>query len=259
MGLILLLLLALAIGVIYLSHNEVSLPRDSKVTLAAYSNLELPVTEGLGDTLIFNAAGRYTYLYSPHRMQSLWVAYRLTASDIGRGAGRSSNFTRDQTLADRRYPVVLNSHYRGSGYDKGHLLPSADRSGSKAENAATFCLSNVAPQLPALNRGTWKRLEEELRRKASSFDTLYIVSGGVVAPVKRRVTSEIAIPELFYKVILFNAGGEFSAVGYVMPNSSAVESDPAHYRVSVDSVERLTGFDFFHNLPDQIETLVEKM
>lgn len=63
----------------------------------------------------------------------------------------------------RGWPTAVDRDYAGSGFDRGHLLPSADRDDSRAENDATFYLSNVSPQYPKLNRNQWRLLEEQVR------------------------------------------------------------------------------------------------
>lgn len=196
---------------------------------------------------MWNTEGRYTYCYAPEQRQSAWVAYKLTRSDVGAGAGRSDSFRVDPQVTAQGWVSATNADYRNSGYDKGHLLPSADRSGSVAENRATFLFSNIAPQLPKLNRGPWKELEEELRRSTQRYDTLYIVTGGVFGKGSTRVigANRVGVPELFYKAVVFRRGDDFDGVGYVMPNREGIARDYRQYRVSIDSVERLTGLDLF--------------
>ena len=142
--------------------------------------LELPSFDS-GDIVIRNAEGRYTLRYDTAYRQASWVAYVLTGEDAAPGqAKRRDRFVPDPTVVKAGYPTATIASYKGSGYDRGHLCPSADRSRSQEENDCTFYLSNIAPQTPALNRGPWKELEEQARRWAVRCDTLYIVAGGVL-------------------------------------------------------------------------------
>ena len=136
------------------------------------AGLELPACSR-GEFLIRNEAGRYTLLYDTAYRQAAWVAYLLTREDVRRrGAKRRNAFRRDPEVVARGWPTAVDRDYAGSGFDRGHLLPSADRDDSRAENDATFYLSNVSPQYPKLNRNQWRLLEEQVRRWADRYDSV---------------------------------------------------------------------------------------
>lgn len=208
--------------------------------------LELPALER-GDTVIYNEEGRYAFLYCPSYKVSRWVAYTLTQSDVVGEADRSDAFGEDPRLARFGWPSATNADYKGSGYDRGHLLPSADRKNSVVANRATFLYSNMAPQLPRLNRGVWKVLEERLRRLTVDYDTLYIVTGTVVDRVPKSIGNGVAVPRLFFKAVALRRGDDFRGEAYVMPNSAGELAGKSfdRFEVTVDSVERLTGLDLF--------------
>lgn len=221
-------------------------------------NIEIPGCP-VTDTLFFNTDGRYSFSYCCEARQARWVAYKLTGSDINGPAKRSTTFRKDPQITDLQWPHASNEDYRGSGFDKGHLLPSADRNATTEANRATFLFSNISPQHPRLNRGVWKSLEEQLRRQMAEFDTLYIVTGGAWSDtVKRYVAEKILVPPVFYKTIVMRRGDTLIEQSYVMPNRAELEKDPAFYRVSLDSVERLTGMRLFpavrHLLVDTVVT-----
>lgn len=221
-------------------------------------SLELPLFEN-SEYVVHNTDGRYTIYYDPQRCNTSWVAYKLTASDISAGAGRSSSFTADRTLAKRGFRVASNTDYKGSGYDKGHLLPSADRSISQQENRATFILSNVSPQLPELNRGTWKTLEEQIRKLCREVDTIYIVAGAMDYRTEEIIgDNRIAVPTNFFKVILTRTKNSFSGIGYIMPNDRNIQKNIELYKVSIDSIEKIIGYNFFYQLPPKIEDIIEQ-
>lgn len=100
------------------------------------------------------------------------------------------------------WPTAVDRDYAGSGFDRGHLLPSADRDDSRAENDATFYLSNVSPQYPKLNRNQWRLLEEQVRRWADRYDSIYVVTGGELEPGLRRIRGGTGIPRHYFKALL---------------------------------------------------------
>lgn len=218
---------------------------------APAGGLELPALRER-DTVIYNEEGRYTFLYKPSCKVSQWVAYKLTLSDMSGDTDRSDAFRPDPRLEIYGWASAVDADYRGSGYDRGHLLPSADRTCSEAANRATFLYSNMAPQLPKLNRGAWKTLEEKLRELAKDYDTLYIVVGTVLDGRLRTIGEGVTVPELFFKAVALRRADNFEEVAYVMPNDSKLLGGKKYgdFEVTVDSVERLTGLDLFPNIPD---------
>ena len=202
--------------------------------------------------------GRYTMLYDTAYRQAAWVAYLLTRRDVsGKGVKRSGVFKSDPEVIARGWPSAADRDYTGSGFDRGHLLPSADRNDTPQENGATFRLSNVSPQRPGLNRGTWRRLEERVRRWAARYDSLYIVTGGELTPSLRRIRGGVGIPQRFFKTILVRDGGTFRAIAFLIPNTERPAGDCFRYAISVDSLERVLGMDFYSALPDSVEMRVE--
>ncbi|CDN33121.1 Endonuclease [Mucinivorans hirudinis] len=207
--------------------------------------IELPLCKE-NDSLIINSIGRYTLQYSPHYRSAMWVAYKLCAADLSGNAGRSNSFTQDRELAARGYVTARNGDYLKSGYDKGHLLPSADRQKTKQENCSTFILSNVSPQKPKLNRGVWKKLEEHIRREVTRCDTLYIVVGALLHPALPRLgLSAIAIPELYFKAILSRRNNHYFSAAYLIPNTETPRNNFFDYQISIDSLERLAKLRLF--------------
>jgi endonuclease G len=106
-----------------------------------------------------------------------WVSWQLNRSWIG-AADRPDNFRPDDALPAEAYKV-RPSDYTGSGYDRGHIAPSADRTRKEADNSATFLMSNMMPQVPELNRGVWGDLEEYCRELVQQGKELYIIAGSV--------------------------------------------------------------------------------
>lgn len=226
---------------------------------AAAGALELPAIDP-DDLILRHGEGRYTLCYDSLYRQASWVAYVLTRTDVATvAADRSNRFVPDPLVVAEGYPTAETGDYRNSGYDRGHLCPSADRRRSQRENDCIFYLSNIAPQTPALNRGVWRRLEEQVRRWAERYDTLYVVTGGIMGDAPDTLRGGVGIPDRFYKALLTRDGqGVWRAAAYVLPNAVHITGDYADYAVAVDSLEMLTGLDFFCSLPDSLETAAER-
>ncbi|HTN19757.1 MAG TPA: DNA/RNA non-specific endonuclease [Pelobium sp.] len=218
------------------------------------SKIRLEIPNLQANEYIIDHTG-YSLVFNEKYKQAKWVAYELTASETEKVAERSNAFKPDSTI-----PKLTNQarDYTGSGYDRGHLAPAADQSWSLQAMQESFYYSNMSPQLPGFNRGIWKNLEEQVRQWARDNEVIYIVTGPVLKDnLSTLGESSIAIPKYYYKVILDYKEPELKGIGFIMPNESS--SYPLqHFAVSIDSVENLTGIDFFPLLPDVDETTLEK-
>ncbi len=225
------------------------------------ANFELPKLDNT-KYLYHNREGRYKVNYDPQNKIPLFVAHILTKDEVSqRGVERSSSFTGDRHYSRLGVVLATNDDYSRSGYDRGHMVPSADRNDSKVENKATFNLSNIAPQLPALNRQTINQLEQQIREWALKHDSLFIVTGCILRdndsrPIKR-IGDGVAVPQYFYKVVAMRHNGEFKSVGFLMPNISGVDSDYNSYITTVDKIEQVANIDLYYNLPDIQEKKME--
>lgn len=171
-----------------------------------------------------------------------WVSYLLCKANLGSGEERSSNFRMERRLGDLS---PRDATYKNSGYDRGHLAPAADMAYSAESMYDSFFLTNASPQEPGFNRGIWKRLEEQIRKFASEKDSIYIATGPILDRTLPRLgNSSILIPEYFYKVILKKDRGNPQGIAFIMKNESA-SGDLRAFAVSIDSVEVLTGINFF--------------
>jgi endonuclease G len=185
-----------------------------------------------------------------------WVSWQLNRSWLG-SVDRSNDFRPDAELPDGCY-AVHPSDYRGTGYDKGHLIPSGDRTISQADNSTTFLMTNMIPQSPANNREVWRELEEFSRKLVSEGKELYIVAGGegkkdVIAKGK------VTVPSYTWKVILVLSNGNVEqTIAVRIPNTEEVaRTDWRDYLVSVDEIEQKTGYDFFSALNKNIQQKIE--
>jgi len=206
---------------------------------------------------------QYSLSYSRDNGGPNWVSWHLDASWLG-STPRQDDFRADTTLPTGWYQVQATD-FSGSGFDRGHMCPSADRTISVAANSATFLMTNMIPQLPANNQGVWANLESYSRSLVSQGNELYIISGG--QGLRFFIANgHVAVPAQTWKVIIVLPVGtndvsrvttSTRTIAVVIPNSGTINSDWRTYRVSVDQVEAITGFDFFSNVPSGIQAVIE--
>jgi len=166
-----------------------------------------------------------------------WVGWTLKASDVG-SVERSNRFREDTNLPSR-FKRVDDGDYRESGYDRGHLCNSEDRTSSEYLNEETFLMSNIIPQTPTLNRGPFKFLEAYCRKLATKKgQQLLIYSGGIGAV--SRLASGVPVPKYCWKAVYTP-----KEVFYVLfPNEHDLNKNWKTYLVSKDKLEKMTGFQF---------------
>ena len=214
--------------------------------------LELPKIKQ-GDQVIEHYA--YTLNYIESYEQASWVAYELTASETVKKYERSDQFYVDPKV---KTGSATGIDYKGSGYDRGHLAPAADMSWSSKAMVESFYYSNMSPQDPGFNRGVWKRLEEQVRNWAKEYGKIYVVTGPVLKGKLPTIgPSRVAVPTYYYKALLVPSGKSYKGIGFVLANTSSSLA-LNQFAVTIDSVEQLTGIDFFHLLPDHEELKIEK-
>lgn len=244
--------------IVYLFKNgtwlkDKDLPIFSLRPVLGTTNLEIPEYTSSEDLVI-----KHTYYileYSKEHKQARWVAYKLWGNYSNGMAQRKDKF-----VVDPNIPIEIsanNKDYKGSGYDRGHLLPSANMTFSQKANDETFYYSNISPQAPEFNRGIWKSLEELERAWAQKYEVIYVVTGGVLNDSLKKIGNGISVPNYFYKAILrYEKNGDIQAIGFCLPNKSSTFSfyDNA---ITIDSLEKITGINFFANLPDYQEEIIE--
>ncbi|MCD8185735.1 MAG: DNA/RNA non-specific endonuclease [Rikenellaceae bacterium] len=237
-------------------ESESDLKRHS--TESSAYGLEIPAVDQ-PEFLVVCPEGRYTLWYDTLYRQAAWTAHVLTRADMETSrAERKNGFVICQTVRSKGWPYAKSSDYTRSGYDRGHLVPSADRTGSRTENDATFRLSNIDPKNPRLNRVVWNQLKDEIRQMALRLDTLWVVTGGELKPGLERIgASGVGVPEHFFKVLLARKKGEWMAMAFLVPNRSELKPSFWEYALSVAEAERLLGIDFFHTLPKALQRRIE--
>lgn len=216
---------------------------------------------------------QYAVSYNRDRGIPNWVSWHLDSTWRGPGQ-RQDDFREDPTLPAGFYRVQGTS-YQGSGFDRGHNTPSADRTRSNADNSATFLMTNMIPQAPDNNQGPWNNMEQDLRTIMEAGNELYIImtnggtggtgsNGGVTNSID---SGRVAVPAFVYKVAIILPVGDNDVarvnantrvIAVKMPNTQGIRNnDWRSYRVSVDQIESETGLDFFSNVPANIQAIIE--
>lgn len=220
--------------------------------ISAIPNLEIPKINP-SDEIVHHFA--YTLSYSEPNEQASWVAYLLTkAHATTKIANRTNKFIPDPLVSTGS---ATNADYAKSGYDKGHLSPAGDNAWSAITMAESFYYSNMSPQVPAFNRGIWKKLEEKVRDWAIEYDSLYVVTAGVLTDDLLTIgLDKVSVPKQYYKVILKYSKGDVKGIGFILPNEGSQEP-LQDFVVTIDSVQKVTGIDFYPLLPDDQEKAIE--
>ena len=235
----------------------------------------------------------YSIEWSPSINAQRWSCYQLYSSINYNSSDNVSryNASNDGSLsATCQYPndtdlsptyQMTADPYKYNGFDHGHICPSADRLRTTEANYQTFFITNMQPQYSNFNgsnssgsineRSPWYRLESIIRTWASAAmsDTLYVVKGGTIDKseyilqyLTDKINGEnrIPVPKYFFVALLSRKGAQYKAVGFWMEHLSnyTEKKSLSFYAKSIDELERLTGIDFFCNLPDETENVVEK-
>jgi endonuclease G, mitochondrial len=213
----------------------------------------------------------YVMSYSRDKGTANWVSWHLDESWLG-SATRQNDFRADTSLPADWYQVSATD-YRYSGFDRGHVCPSADRTLTEEANSNTFFMTNMIPQAPNNNRYTWANLESYCRSLVNAGYELYIISGGYgiggdgsAGTADYIADGKVQVPSNTWKVIMVLPQGvddvsrvttSTQVIAVDMPNSQNISSDWTLYQTSVDQIEAATGYDFFSEVPDHIEDVIE--
>ncbi len=205
----------------------------------------------------------YALSYNNSRGTPNWVAWRITESDLGL-TDRQNNFRPDPNLP-KNFTRVTPTDYTGSGFDRGHMCPSADRSNSPESNSQTFLMTNMVPQTADLNRNVWNDFESYSRElvKKGKVD-LYVIAG--VYGEKGRLKKKVTVPTNCWKIIVaVPQGADLSAINEKthviavdMPNVNGLGTPNwRKFRTTVRAVEQKTGYNFLSNLPPNLQDALE--
>lgn len=226
----------------------------NSATTATTDGLEIPASSSSVSELILHREG-YTVSYNASTKLPNWVAWKLTASHTsGKSKRDGIEFQEDEDVPT---PRATTNDYYSSGYDRGHMCPAGDNKWSDKAMQQSFLMTNICPQAPSLNRGDWNEMELACRRWAKREGTLYIVCGPILYKGKHKTIGKhkVTVPEAFFKVVLC-MGDSPKAIGFIYKNTDG-NRPMGDYANTVDQVERITGYDFFPTLPDNVEKKVE--
>lgn len=212
----------------------------------------------------------YVVGYDNRTRQPAWVCEKLTADSLKGRTERTDDFRSDPRVPPE-FRATLED-YAGSGFDRGHQAPAGDHKRDAEAMSSTFWLSNMSPQSPALNRQTWRLLEEHVREIVNLYggELAYVVTGplwadATLAPqgaategfrVGTIGPNHVWVPTHSFKAVLYWRDGKWHASAWILPQAPDKTFD--HYRTSVDKIEHLAGLDLFSELPDDEERRLEQ-
>lgn len=246
---------AVLMAVVVIAYDRVGSPMSESL------GKEIPSADSLMDVCGHTPAGSTIIDYHAFRLSfnpglhiPNWVSWELTAEETC-GKLPRGRFRRDPGVEG----CADTEDYTGSGYDRGHMAPAADMKWSREAMEECFYMTNICPQARVLNGGPWKKLEEKCRLWAQADSAIIIVCGPVLppSPLEYIGRNEVAVPQAYFKVVCAPYANPPRAIGFLMPNAKVAGGLQAT-AVSVDSVESLTGYDFFAALPDSIENQIEQ-
>jgi endonuclease G len=215
---------------------------------------------------------QYVLSYNNARGGANWVAWNLNESWYGTVERKQGQFITDMSLPDG-FQRITHNDYTGSGYDRGHMVRSEERTRTREDNDATFLMTNILPQTHDLNAGPWLSLETycEVLAKKKNHE-LYLIAGGIYDKnpeyLKGKGNGRVAIPKSTWKIVVVLERGqglesvnkETRVIAVNMPNEQGKEFKKSGWRkylTTVDELERLTGYDFLSNVPPDIQAVIE--
>lgn len=217
---------------------------------------------------------QYVMSYNRDKGEANWVSWHLDPTWIGT-TPRQDDYRNDTSLPAGWYQV-LSTDYSGSGFDRGHLCPSADRTSSVPDNSATFLMTNFIPQAPNNNQGPWEELETYLRTLVSQGNEIYIIAGGIgqggvgsVGAATTVANGRVVVPAYTWKIALVLPQGANDidritkttrVIAVNMPNRQDIGLNTPwrNFRSNVRQIEALTGLNFFTNVRPQLRSILKK-
>jgi len=237
-------------------------------SISVHTKLGLPSASTTSNwNSYLSVKSQYVMSYNSARKVPNWVSWELNSGYLG-SADRQNNYRTDSTLPSGM-PQATPSDYSGSGWDRGHMCPSGDRTASTTANGQTFYLSNMLPQASNNNSGPWEKLETYERTLAQNGKEVMVVAGGVYTSSSRKIGASVSVPDSTWKVVVVLDHASDGAaqvrtttrvIAVLMPNDDAriATSDTwQEYRVSVRTLENATHFNFLADVPQSIQDVVE--
>jgi endonuclease G len=211
---------------------------------------------------------QYVISYNPKLNVPNWVAWQLNAKWYGDTPRKSGKFITDTTLP-AGFERIVHDDYTRSGYDRGHVVRSEERTANEEDNRSTFLMTNVFPQTPTLNQQTWLSLEYECERlcKAEGKE-LFVLAGGIYPKQPQRLNGKVAVPDSCWKIVIVLEKGQTpkeinrstTVIAVMMNNGKYDKSNNVwtKHTTTIDAIEQSTGYDVLRDLPDALEEYLEK-
>lgn len=214
---------------------------------------------------------QYALSYSRDKGIPNWVSWHVNKDLIG-DAPRQNDFRADATLPEGWYRVKT-SDYTGSGFDRGHNVPSADRTRTAEDNSVTFLMTNIIPQAPTNNQETWANLEDYTRELVEDGNEVFVIMGnygtggtGTNGQAQTIAQGKVVVPAQIWKVLVVLPEGDDDisriststrVIAVNIPNINSLSTDWGTYRTTVDAIEQATGYDLLSNVSEAIQGVIE--
>lgn len=215
---------------------------------------------------------QYALSYNNSKRIANWVSWQLNESWLG-NVDRCSSFSPDPDLP-KNFVAVRPNDYTGSGFSRGHMTRSGDRSANPTDNCATFYMTNILPQTQDNNAGPWLELENYSRELAQKGKELYIIAGGngkggtgTKGSATEIGKNKVTVPATLWKIVvvldrpgLGNRGvtEKTRVIAVNMPNITGIQRKSyKDYLTTADELERLTEYDFLSDVPEEIQKVIE--
>ncbi len=232
--------------------------------------IETPRMRNLSDELMYvshmmsdDKIRNYSMLYDTKYKLAYWVAYPLHSYYLG-SSGRNDVWAYDPKIPNNFQPNLKKS-YQESNLDRGHQIPSGDRTKDYNTNIKTFYYSNMTAQVgTSFNQSIWAALEGQVRTWTSRCDTMYVVTGAmIITDTDKNIEyahdasgQQIAKPKYHFKALAQRHGDTYYTLAFKMDNKSYSDKDYNKYRLTVQELEKMTGFEFFPSIPKEAKTQI---
>lgn len=234
---------------------ELATPLATNRLVCAGLPKRLPGCTAPSDITVLNKNG-FVVGYSPSLRHPVWVAYKVYPVRNRIPPPRPTTFKPDPAAPHS----PQHKDYAKSGYDRGHMAPNlaiATRYG-KAAQEQSFLTSNICPQRPSLNQGPWCDVEFRISDLwPACYGDVWVITGALYNPNDKRLAAGIDIPNAFYQIVVAQKQGKIRAFAVCMPQSIHRHTPTRTTLISIADLEKLTGFDFLSDLPDDVEKKLE--
>ena len=243
---------------------------------ARHAKYGLPIDTIGGDLDILLHHDRYVIGYNSDLKTPVVASYFLNEDDIIEGGDRKTCFREDHRLDESERSRLIDYDFQITGFDRGHLVPDADLQATEADAINSYFMSNMMPQHKSFNRGVWRVLEAAVRLWADERDSVHVITGVIFDrdengerdaeedAERAPPTRNVAVATAFYKIIVNEqSDGSLDAIAFTLPHTFTSTAPNVDYIteniVSIDSIETVTGYDFFPELNDTLEDQLEAM